>query len=567
VANGADERKRGDEAMLDTLDASAVRRWSVAAADALNAHRSEIDALNVFPVPDRDTGTNLALTLQAAAAALEEQATDTAAHALEVMARGAVLGARGNAGVIVSQILRGLAEGVGEQPAPGHVDRGCDGPRLQEGLRAAARRAYAAVAQPLEGTILSVARAAADAAQGVRGASSGLSTVVTAALGGAVEALRRTPEQLPVLARAGVVDAGGRGLVVVLDALATIVTGRISAAGSAFQSADSTTGDQPDVESARYGYEVQYLLAASENEIRRLRSSLARVGDSVVTAGTGQDEWAVHVHVDDVGAAIEAALDVGRPRRITVTRFADQTSAQLAGSPAAAPAQPAAASAARRSGVAVMALAPGRGLVHLFRAEGTKVVGEDPTSPPSVGDVVDAIVSARAQRAVLLPNTAELFDVAEAAADRAQIRGVEVAVVPTRCVIQGLAAVAVHDSARPFQDDVIAMVEAAAATRWAEVVIADREALTSVGRCSPGDVLGLIVGEVVEIGNDLGTVARAVLDRLLGSGGELVTVVADDAGQSAVHVIREHLERSQPLVEMTVYDGGESNAPLLIGVE
>jgi uncharacterized protein len=556
--------------MLQTLDAPAVRRWSVAAADALTAQRSEIDALNVFPVPDRDTGTNLALTLQAAAAALDEQTTETAAHALEVMARGAVLGARGNAGVIVSQILRGLAEGVGEQARPGQVDGGCDGPRLQDGLRAAVRRAYAAVAQPLEGTILSVARAAADAAQGVRGASSGLSTVVTAALGGAVEALRRTPEQLPVLARAGVVDAGGRGLVVVLDALATIVTGRISAGGSTFQPLDAPAGEHGHGDSAGYGYEVQYLLAASENEIARLRAGLAGIGDSVVTAGTGQDDWAVHVHVDDVGAAIEAALEVGRPRRITVTRFADQIAARPAAlSSATAPAEPAsgAAAVAPRSGVAVVALAPGAGLVHLFRGEGAGVVGEDPTSPPSLGDVVDVVVSTGASRAVLLPNSAELFDVAEAAADRAETRGVEVAVVPTRCVIQGLAALAVHDAARPFRDDVIAMVEAAAATRWAEVIIADREALTSVGRCFPGDVLGLIVGEVVEIGNDLGTVARAVLDRLLGSGGELVTVVAGDAGRPAVGVIRDYLERSQPLVEITVYDGGESNAPLLIGVE
>ena len=201
--------------MLDQLDAPAVRRWRIAAADALAEHQAEIDELNVFPVPDRDTGTNLALTVRAASDVLAADGASTGAAALGTLARGAVLGARGNSGVIVSQILCGFAAVVDDEV--------CDAAWLQSALREGAERAYAATAEPLEGTILTVARAAAEAGAAVPVAT--LAAVVRAAVAGASDALNHTTEQLPALARAGVVDAGGRGLVVLLDALASLITG------------------------------------------------------------------------------------------------------------------------------------------------------------------------------------------------------------------------------------------------------------------------------------------------------------------------------------------------------
>ena len=195
--------------VLEALDADAVRRWSRAAVESLDAHRAEIDELNVFPVPDRDTGTNLSLTMRAAADALAADGAADAGAALHIFARGAVLGARGNSGVILSQLLRGLADAVADAPT-------CDGVLLRAGLQLGAVQARAAVAQPVEGTILTVASAAADAAA----SSSTLVEVVRCAAAAADEALQRTPQQLPVLAQAGVVDAGGRGLVLLLDALA-----------------------------------------------------------------------------------------------------------------------------------------------------------------------------------------------------------------------------------------------------------------------------------------------------------------------------------------------------------
>ena len=534
--------------VLSKLDAPAVRRWSIVAADALVEHQAEIDELNVFPVPDGDTGTNLALTLRAASDALAADASATGSAALRVMARGAVMGARGNSGVIVSQILLGFADAV---------DGDCDAPAMQLALRKAAEHAYAAVAEPLEGTILTVARAAADAAElTVEGAHT-LASVVSAALSGAATALDRTTEQLPALARAGVVDAGGRGLVVLLDALARVVTGAASTIGPPRRTARSREVLQSAREagSDEFGFEVQYLLDAEDPAVARLRAELARLGDCLVVVGTGDGLWNVHVHVNDVGAAIEAGIEAGRPHRITVVRFADQ-------------ARPAAAGPGDRTGSAVVAVAPGEGLAHLFEGEGVHVVGGGPGHNPSAGEVLSTVRASGAAQVVLLPNASQVTGVAEAAAELARAEGIEVAVVPTRSPVQGLAAVAVHDASRFFGDDVIAMAEAAAATRWAEVTVAQREALTSVGRCQAGDILGLIDGEVVELGTSVLDVARATLDRLLGVGGELITVIAGrDAEPGLTDGVRAHIERAAPLIEVAVFDGGQPHYPLLLGVE
>lgn len=528
--------------MLDALDAPTVRQWSALAAAAMEAHRAEIDDLNVFPVPDGDTGTNLALTLRAAARALDADPATTAGAALRAWGRGAVLGARGNSGVIVSQILRGMADAVRGAPT-------CDGAALAVALRSGADQAYASVADPLEGTILSVARAAADGA-GTGSAES----VVRQAQQAAENALRRTTEQLPALARAGVVDAGGQGYVVLLAALAAAVTGEAPAPLPAPKpAARGAVEAARETGSAEFDYEVQYLLRSDDARSAVLRADLGPLGDSLVVVGTGDGVWNVHVHVNDVGAAIEAGVRAGEPYRITVARFADTATA-----PTASP----------RPGTAVVAVAPGEGLAHLFESEGVHVVDGGPSRNPSTEDVLAAVLGCAVDRVVLLPNASQVSGVAEAAAIEARDHHIEVAVVPTRSPVQGLAAVAVHDPARRFGDDVIAMAEAAAATRWAEVTVAQREALTMAGRCQPGDVLGLIDGEVVEIGSDVAGVAAAVLDRLLAVGGELITVlVGRDAAPDAGDALRRHIATVAAHVEVVVFDGGQPHYPLLMGVE
>jgi dihydroxyacetone kinase-like predicted kinase len=312
--------------------------------------------------------------------------------------------------------------------------------------------------------------------------------------------------------------------------------------------------------SPEFGYEVQYLLHAPEPALAPLQQTLSELGDSLVVVGTGDGLFNVHVHVNDVGAAIEAGIEAGRPHRITVVRFADQVPDRFADS------QP---GGAGRSGIALVAVAPGDGLAGLFRSEGVTVVDGGPAGGPAAAQVLAEILGTGAAQVILLPNDAAVRAVAESAAAQAREQGVAVAVVPTKSPVQGLAAVAVHDETRRFEDNVIALAEAAAATRFAEVTIAAGDSITYAGRCSAGDVLGLIDGEVVEIGTDVARVGISLVRRLVAAGGELVTVLSgsDRGADDAAQAVHSYLRSRHPLVEVTVFVGGQPGLPLLIGVE
>jgi dihydroxyacetone kinase-like predicted kinase len=617
--------------VLDSLDAAAVRRWCGGGLAALRAHQHEIDELNVYPVPDGDTGTNLVLTLTSAQQALDDSPEQPAGtgepvpasappgRTMRLMARGALLGARGNSGVIVSQILRGMADTFATAAA-------VRGGELTRALRTASEAAYAAVAKPVEGTVLSVVAAAAEGARRV--GSDDLLAVARAAARSAAEALARTPQQLPVLARAGVVDAGGRGLVLLLEALvealspaggsapeadlvpvaaisrgAAIETapglapapGQPAASGlatasglpglaaapdlaAAGQAASGRAGvartavaqclpEQAAAEAAESGwqgfpYEVQYLLDAAPEAVDSLRATLGGLGDSLVIVGTGEGDpptWNVHVHVDDIGAALEAGIVAGRPYRISVTRLEDTRHPH-----GPEPHPPGAVVAPDPDARAAVVVAAGDGLTAIFTGEGATVVDRN----PSIAEMLAAIAATGAGRVVLLPNDANTHAVARSAAAEAVATGVRVSVVPTRSPVQALAALAVRDAGRPFDDDVIAMAEAAGACRYGEVCTASREALTVAGRCRPGDLLGLVDGEVHVIGGDLEEVCRLLLDRLLGGGGELVTLVLGaDAPAELEGRLRGHVLQEWPFVELNSYAGGQPRYHLLVGVE
>jgi DAK2 domain fusion protein YloV len=547
--------------VLQTLDAAAVRRWCTAGLDALRRHQEEIDQLNVYPIPDGDTGTNLVLTLSAA---YQELAADPdggvdvdgqlsrLGSVLQRMARGALHGARGNSGVILSQLLRGIAEELATTPSAG-------GLALAVALDRASVAAWSAVAAPVEGTLLSVAGAAARAA--AETGSDDLGAVARAAAEGAAEALARTPEQLSVLARAGVVDAGGRGLVVLLEALVDVVDEAAApAAGPSPPDGPARTraaavrviAGSPvrEAGSAEFGYEVQYLLDAPPAAIGGLRDELTLLGDSLVVVSDGGDTWNVHVHVNDVGGAIEAGVRAGRPHRISVVRFDDQSGPGRGADPHAR---------------AAVVVAEGDGLAALFRAEGATIVAGP---SPSTGELLAGCRAARAGQVALLPADRATQAVAALAAEQARVAGIQVGVVPIRSPVQALAALAVRDTGRRFEDDIIAMAEAAGACRYAEVCEAAREAVTVAGLCRPGDILALIEGEVNLIGGDLRETCVELVDRLLTGGGELITLLTGTgAPPDLAGLLTGHLQRRWPFVEVQVFDGGQPRYPLVVGVE
>ncbi len=576
--------------MAAPLTVSLLRRWADACAAALGAARAEIDALNVYPVPDSDTGTNLYLTVEAAAAVLRVRArrgdtsdtsdpggtrdpggtsdpgdtSDAVALAVADFSRAALLGARGNSGVIMAQLMRA---GLGALVHPG-PDAGVLLPDVvSHAFREAADAAWTAVGAPVEGTILSVARAAADGAavacQRVDGdGAATVADVVTAAAIAARAALARTPEQLDLLRRAGVVDAGGRGLVVVLDATARTVTGRWEAAPPTGLGARTIPTPIPvqDLTADGPAYEVMYLLDAEDGCVPALRDRLCGLGDSLVVIG-GEGLWNVHVHVDDVGAAVEAGIEAGRPHRIAVTHFAEQTG--LAGS-----ARSARSGHSGHSGRSVVLMAAGPGMAALFESAGGKVVRGTPGVHCSSEDFLAAIESTGAAEVIVLPNDGATVPAAEAAASQARAHGVRVAVVPTRAQVQGLAAIAVHEPGRGFDDDVVAMTSAASHTRHGAVTVATQQAMTMAGPCEPGDVLGVLDGDFAIVGHDAYRVAAQVVDRLLSGGGEMVTLVtgaqaADDLADRLEAAIRE----SRPELDTVVYSGGQQRYPLLVAVE
>ncbi|MFF8379098.1 DAK2 domain-containing protein [Streptomyces sp. NPDC015661] len=537
---------------LVELDAEAVRSWCARALDALGREREAIDAINVYPVADGDTGTNLYLTTEAAHQAVEAvfaaSVPDTT-ETVRAMAHGALLGARGNSGTILAQLLRGMAAVLSE---------GRDGDHLARALAEAAAAARQAVAHPVEGTVLTVASAAAEGCAG----GGTLVEVATRAHDGARTALEATPGLLDVLGRAGVVDAGGRGLLAVLGALVETVSGRAPEPTETATGGVRVLGDVRTVPAASDGpcdgeagpaYEVIYLLEAEDAAVELLRGRLDALGDSLVVVG-GDGLWNVHVHVDDAGAAVEAGVEAGRPHRIRITHFAADAAAPTGRG--------------ERAQRAVVAVVPGEGLAGLCAEAGATTVRSRPGEPPAGEELVEAIRRAHAREVVLLPNDSDLRQTAAAAAERARAEGIRVALIPTRAAVQGIAALAVHEPDRRFDEDVVAMTAAAGATRYAELAVAERQSFTSAGVCQAGDVLGLIEGDVAVIGKDLTETARTVLDRMLSAGGELVTlVIADDTPPGLAPDLERHVRRGYLAVDTTTYHAGAGAPPLLIGVE
>lgn len=540
-----------------TIELPVVLRFVEVATDALAEAREEIDALNVYPVPDGDTGTNMYLTVTAAREAITEAVAEGAdlPQALAAFGRGALLGARGNSGVILSQMLGALGKRLATR---GPDERNAT--VVAEAIRAATTASYAAVGQPVEGTMLSVAAAAAAAAEEyAESPDARARDVFSAAAAAAREALLRTPEQLKVLADAGVVDAGGRGLSVILDAAETVLTGRRPAPVEmpvrratlpAPVPTDDLTEDGP-------AYEVMYLLDADDDRLPTLRAALAPLGDSLVVVG-GDGLWNVHVHVDDVGAAVEAGIEAGRPYRIRVTHFAEQVASTRAR---------AGERSTDRGGRRIVTVAAGPGLAALFEEAGAVVVRPSERRP-STKELLDAILDSAAEEVICLPNDPDSVRVAQIAAQTAeQDHGVRVVVIPTQAQVQGLAAVAVHDPARTFDQDVLEMTATARHARHGAVTIAARQAITMAGPCEPGDALGVVAGDFAVVGDDLFAVASDVAERLLAGGGELVTLVAgaDDDGLTAR--LAADIESRHPAVDVMTYDGGQARYPILMAVE
>ncbi|MBV9090673.1 MAG: DAK2 domain-containing protein [Mycobacteriaceae bacterium] len=543
------------------LDASALRDWAHAAVGGLVIRAAEINRLNVFPVADSDTGANMLFTMRSA---LEEanrpahRGSDEVERVAADLARGGLHGARGNSGVILSQILRALAD-VTASAAADTEGRLADIDAVLFGaaLRHAVGLVVGSMTDAVPGTIVSVLQAAAGAAERSAADGDDVAMAVLAATDAAVTALDKTPEQLGVLADAGVVDAGGRGLLVLLDALAATLTGH-TAARQEYVPHPAGAGTATDTDHRLPPqFEVMYLLAGCDGEgLDALRERLEALGESVAIAGGRPDGHSVHVHADDAGAAVEAALRYGKPSRIQITALGAGV----------APGRW-----TRRR--AVLAVADGDGAERLFADEGAHVLRPEPDRVDLAGavtakELLQAVIDTGARQIMVLPNGYVAVEELVAGCTAANGWGIDVVPVPTGSMVQGLAALAVHEPDRPAVDDSYSMARAAGGTRRASVRVATERALTFAGPCDPGDGLGIAGDEVLVVRRDVGATARRLVDLLLAAGGELVTVllgagVDDRVGAGlAAHVRRHHLG-----TELVTYRTGHRGDALLIGVE
>ncbi|GAA1246864.1 DAK2 domain-containing protein [Janibacter melonis] len=560
--------------MLTAIDAAAMRRWAVVTRAALAARRAEIDALNVFPVPDGDTGTNMYLTLDQAldAVRVDHEARGVLGEVdlpgeAAAMSRAAMLSARGNSGVILSQLIRGISDELS-----GAGTASADAPLLARALGAAARRARESVVRPQEGTILTVADRAAEAAAAAAADGADLPTLTERTVQATRDALAATPSQLPVLAAAGVVDAGGAGYLLFLEALDRVVRDHTpldryevddftmnldlrrrpewstGEGGAVTRPAPAEAGGPAAAEGP--AFEVMYLLdSEDEQALHDLRCDLDALGDSVVLSGDGTTTK-VHVHTDDIGAALQAGLAVAPPREVQVTPLVHAMRPHP------------------RVGLAVVACAAGPGIAALVREVGASVVSSGPGRRASAGELLDAVRETRAGDVILLPNDRDTVLAARACAQAAGQEGQHVHVVESGTAVQGLAALAVYDPGADARHNEMTMTRAAAATRHGAVTTAVKAGLTSGGPCEVGDALGVVAGDIAIVGQDLCAVAAEVVSRLAGSGADLVTlVVGEDADDELVAAARAAAEALGHGVEVEVVDGGQPAYPLLVGVE
>ncbi|TXI52183.1 MAG: DAK2 domain-containing protein [Mycolicibacter arupensis] len=540
------------------LDAATLRDWAHTAVGDLITHTDEINQLNVFPVADSDTGTNMLFTMRSALAeANTEAASGQVGRVAAALSSGALHGARGNSGVILSQILRGLADVTAGHRGEARV---IDASLLAEGLRHGVELVVTSMGgQEVPGTIVSVLLAAAAAVErcAVQGAE--LGPALVAGTDAAAAALDATTAQLDALAEAGVVDAGGRGLLVLLDALRSTITGQ-APVRPVYQ--PSPRPWPPDVGTAPPApqFEVMYLLGeCSPEDTEALRERLTQLGESVAIATAGVvGGYSVHVHTDDAGAAVEAGLAFGRPRRIQISALAGVTRV----SPG---------SWARER--AVLAVVDGDGAAALFDSEGASVLRPDPHSDEpvvmvSAQQLLRAVVDTGAAQVMLLPNGYVAAEELVAGCTAAIGWGIEVVPVPTGSMVQGLSALAVHDPGRPVVDDGYTMARAAGSTRLGSVRVATEQALTWAGSCRPGDGLGIAGDEVLIVARDVGAAAIGLIDLLLAAGGELVTVlVGAGFDGDVIAVLARHVHDQHPGTELATYCTGHRGDALLIGVE
>ncbi|MDP4929898.1 MAG: DAK2 domain-containing protein [Ilumatobacteraceae bacterium] len=559
--------------VLEQFGADALRETVITFRDTMRAHQEGINRLNVYPVPDGDTGTNMTRTLDAVVAELEgaDAGLETTCEAIS---HGSLMGARGNSGVILSQILRGLAATMRTNTPP-------TASKVADALKAASVAAYEAVLKPIEGTILTVVRETADAAQRAAHDGATLAAMLHVARAAGRTALANTPEQLPVLKDAGVVDAGGAGFLLLMDSALHVVDGEPlpepeEGGGPSAEQLERVMqrgANDGVVDVSELRYEVMFLLNIEDAKSKAFMEAWGKIGDSIVVVG-GDGLYNCHVHTNDIGAAIEAPLELGgKPFKIRVTDLFEEVAEEHAqreaelGVANTTPVRRPAVKQLPPVNCAVVAVCSGDGLAELFGQMNVQgVVTGGQTLNPSTAELLDAVEHMNAQQVVILPNNKNIIPVAN------QINALtkkDVRVVPTCSMAEALAALVFYDPEADAAVNAEAMTGAAEAVATGEITQAVRDTNTDVGPVKNGDWIGLVRGDgVVAVGGTVVAATTQLLDTLITPGRELLTMITGDLATSRqVEEVIAYLSENHPDVEVEVHAGGQPLYPFLFGVE
>ena len=559
--------------VLEQFGADALRETVITFRDTMRAHQEGINRLNVYPVPDGDTGTNMTRTLDAVVAELEgaDAGLETTCEAIS---HGSLMGARGNSGVILSQILRGLAATMRTNTPP-------TASKVADALKAASVAAYEAVLKPIEGTILTVVRETADAAQRAAHDGATLAAMLHVARAAGRTALANTPEQLPVLKDAGVVDAGGAGFLLLMDSALHVVDGEPlpepeEGGGPSAEQLERVMqrgANDGVVDVSELRYEVMFLLNIEDAKSKAFMEAWGKIGDSIVVVG-GDGLYNCHVHTNDIGAAIEAPLELGgKPFKIRVTDLFEEVAEEHAqreaelGVANTTPVRRPAVKQLPPVNCAVVAVCSGDGLAELFGQMNVQgVVTGGQTLNPSTAELLDAVEHMNAQQVVILPNNKNIIPVAN------QINALtkkDVRVVPTCSMAEALAALVFYDPEADAAVNAEAMTGAAEAVATGEITQAVRDTNTDVGPVKNGDWIGLVRGDgVVAVGGTVVAATTQLLDTLITPGRELLTMITGDLATSRqIEEVIAYLSENHPDVEVEVHAGGQPLYPFLFGVE
>lgn len=545
-----------------------LRKMAHAGLIWLERNRDHVNSLNVFPVPDGDTGTNMLLTMRSAFARIESGDRLPVGKAAEQLAQGALMGARGNSGVILSQIWRGLAAGLNGKEVFTTAD-------LAQALQQASDTAYKGVMRPVEGTILTVIReGAAEAVESAR-KSSDLRFMLERVLERCQQALERTPEQLPILRQAGVVDSGGQGLVYILEGMMRYAQGRLTLSGPPevavvapppapveVEPAPAQARAVPEGGSLEFPYDVQFILTGRNLNVLEVRTRIDAMGDSTVVVGD-ERTIKVHVHVKDPGQPLSYGISLGHVSDVVVENMQEQMEEIVHGGEAAMPAPPAAVDPGQ---VAVVAVAAGSGLAGIFRSLGAAyVVNGGQTNNPSTEEIYQAIEQLPTDRVVVLPNNKNIFLAAEAARD---LSAKQVEVVHSRSIPQGIAAMMCHRPEADVDSNVKVMEQSLALVKTGEITLATRSVELDGVDVREGEIIGLVDGRLRSSGPDEDAVLDEVLEQMGVAECEIVTVyygasvTIDQAAGLA-----ERIRAGYPDVEVEVVEGGQAHYFYILGAE